>query len=144
MRRGNKSLKLNNNKTPDSFLVKYRRCLWEILHLSRRSEMMMRGNRRVKPQWAPPPVGSPDWTLLLALSIKILSLRLNTHIYSTDYTYSPFWNGLCTGVKTLFGMAYIKGFISNARLWNPAGHQKLSLAAKSDLRGHCMEMNTLI
>lgn len=56
MRIGSKPLKLKNNKTPDSFLVKYRRCLWEILHLSRRSEMM-RGNRRVKPQWRPAACG---------------------------------------------------------------------------------------
>lgn len=91
-----------------------------------------------------PPVGSPDWILLLDPSIKTLSLRLNSHIYSADYTYSPLWNSSCAGVKTLLGMAHIKRLISNARLWNPAGHQKLSLAAESDRRGHCMEINTLI
>lgn len=32
------------------------------------------------------PLGSPDWTLLFGVSIKTLSLRLNTHIYSTHYT----------------------------------------------------------
>lgn len=101
-------------------------------HMSRRREMLMRGSRRVKPQWRPATSGiTGPHSAARLVSQETLPQAKHTHtVSSTHHTHSPCCNSLnetASNVETLLVMAHVKTpkrLISNAGGWNPAGHQR--------------------